>query len=220
VRNPLLYPEESPFIEVNAAGADPDWKPVYIEGLAEQITEHAKAHPEIVGKFIVTDGEGNVLAETENTISTIGVNDTITLEPKDRGQELLEEINDWVDGKIYSVEPWTTAQQAEAELASLEAFIMKPGEMTVEELGNLPYTGSAPKAGWDLVTSRPGAVAEPDPKTAKKPKVDRPKLKVHQPEPTPPAPISDEDYVYSDALLAKMFANLEAHGLKPEDLAG
>jgi hypothetical protein len=81
-----------------------------------------------------------------------------------------------------------------------------------------------PKSGWDLVTSRPGAVAEPD--SNRKP--EKPKLKVHRPEPEPkPKRMLDRDevpsigdVVFTEGLIAKMFANLAAHGMTLRDLAG
>src|SRR5262249_11120761 len=78
-----------------------------------------------------------------------------------------------------------------------------------------------PKSGWDLVTSRPGAVVEPEPK--RKTKAAEPQLKVVRPVPEPePAPGPDpvEMPVFTEELIAKMFANLAAHGMTLQDLAG
>jgi hypothetical protein len=49
----------------------------------------------------------------------------------------------------------------------------------------------------------------------------RANLKVHRPEPDPakPEPVASQEVVYTEDLLAKMFANLAAHGLTIEDLA-
>jgi hypothetical protein len=69
-----------------------------------------------------------------------------------------------------------------------------------------------PKSGWDLVTSRPGVVVEPEPKKATKPK-----LKLVRPEVEPAAP---DMPVFTAELIARMFANLAAHGMTLQDLAG
>lgn len=70
------------------------------------------------------------------------------------------------------------------------------------------------KSGWDLVTSRPGAVFEPEPK--RKRKAEEPDLKVVRPEPEPkpaPSPEAVEMPVFTEELIAQMFANLAAHGM-------
>jgi hypothetical protein len=46
-----------------------------------------------------------------------------------------------------------------------------------------------------------------------------PKLKVHQPEPESKALALVDDIEFDEAMLAKMFANLAAHGMTLQDLA-
>jgi hypothetical protein len=75
-----------------------------------------------------------------------------------------------------------------------------------------------PTSGWDLVTSRPGAVVEPEPK--RKRKAAEPKLKLVRPELEPvPGPDAADMPVFTEELIAKMFANLAAHGMTLQDLA-
>jgi hypothetical protein len=48
------------------------------------------------------------------------------------------------------------------------------------------------------------------------------KLKVHEPEPEPETDgvLTADEIVFDEELIAKMFANLAAHGLTLKDLAG
>lgn len=55
------------------------------------------------------------------------------------------------------------------------------------------------------------------------PRVERPNLKVHQPEPEPaPKKVYGQvdDDIFDDALLAKMMANLASHGMSADDIFG
>jgi hypothetical protein len=64
--------------------------------------------------------------------------------------------------------------------------------------------------------AQPAPLVEPEPKPEPKAK---PKLKVVRPEPEPAAPDPDMP-VFTEELIAKMFANLAAHGMTLQDLAG
>jgi hypothetical protein len=144
------------------------------------------------------------------------------------------------------------------EDAELESMIIKEGEFTVENIGNMPFPNPLGVAQPEPVVNlrlaeelladaedsfnRMLFSAElPDPlaamraenaalesmivndgKAEPKPKSERPKLKVHQPEPEPVNRVHAvfEDIVFDDVLIAKMMANLASHGMTLEDISG
>ena len=114
------------------------------EPIAELIipaTEDTPKGTPLVGMFMITDGDTNVLFEGENKIVTVGIDDVITLN---------------------------------ASIAVEDAAV----------------------------------VAE------------TPKLKVHQPEPEKKVHAVVDNIEFDETLIAKMFANLAAHGMALQDLAG
>jgi hypothetical protein len=50
--------------------------------------------------------------------------------------------------------------------------------------------------------------------------IERPKLKVHQAEPSKPAAAMFEDIMFDDDLIAKMMANILSHGMTLADISG
>jgi clan AA aspartic protease (TIGR02281 family) len=144
------------------------------------------------------------------------------------------------------------------EDAELESMIIKEGEFTVEDIGNMPFPNplgvAQPKPVVNLRLAEelladaedsfnrmlfsaelPGPLAAMcaenaalestivnDGKVEPKPKSERPKLKVHQPEPEPVNRVHAvfEDIVFDDVLIAKMMANLASHGMTLEDISG
>ena len=106
------------------------------------------------------------------------------------GEKLMAEVDDYVNGRIYSVEPWSSAEQAEAELAALEAMIVNPPEPINAEVKPT------------LKVHRPEPV--PAPKAR---------------DPFDPLDGLD-DLVFDDEKLAAMMANMASHGMTAEDIFG
>ena len=92
----------------------------------------------------------------------------------------------------------------EEEDDAMEAMIASPPEPA--------------KSGWDLVTSRPGAVGANG----------KPNLKVHQPEPEPApppkSPLDSPEWLYElgfdDAKLAAMMESMASLGMSIKDVFG
>lgn len=173
----------------------------------------AKLFGEMVGKFTVTDSDGNVLAEAENKIVTTCFNDVISVkfpEPVqcNNGDTITTKYTVGYRGEdMVGNEP---GEKSELEVAAEENKKKKSWSKQCNEIIREELDKRVPKAA-QAVNAKLKAES-----TAAK-------LKVHQPEPEPaPKKVygTYEDIVFDEDLLAKMMANMNAHSMTLEDLAG